>query len=44
MNCTVELITCFLGGFVAPLPFLFVAYLVRQLKKTFLDASGIKVE
>ena len=39
-----DLLTVFVGCFLLPLPLFFVAYLVRQLKNYFMDASGIEIK
>lgn len=39
-----ELLTVFVGSFLLPLPFFWVAYLVRQVKSYFTDASGIEIK
>ena len=39
-----DLLTVFCGCFLLPLPFIWVVYLVRQLKNYFTDASGIDIK
>lgn len=39
-----DLVGTFVGCFLLPLPFFFVAYVVRQVKKYFEDATGINVK
>ena len=39
-----DLVGTFIGCFLLPLPFFFVAYVVRLIKKYFEDTTGINVK